>query len=100
MTERDTDDLDNARLSVEALLVDLRHVIGEIPEDQWPDVAQAVLDHHQPPIDEAVLTNDQAQLQIWCRAVLEGLLTGNEDATRAAALKVRQYEDSVVRADR
>ncbi len=87
---------ENARISVEALVNDLRHVIGTIAEEDWPESAKAVLEHHDPPIDEELLTPDQTELQKWCRAVFEGLLVGDEESTRAAALKVRQYEDSVV----
>lgn len=74
---------------------DLRHVIGNIPEDEWPSTAGAVLEHHDPPVDESLLSDDQTELQKWCRAVFEGLLIGDEESTRAAALKVRQYEGSV-----
>ncbi len=74
---------------------DLRYVIGEVAEKEWPDVSKTVLAHHDPPVDDALLTSDQAELQKWCRAVFEGLLVADEESTRAAALKVRQYEDSV-----
>lgn len=86
---------EDARVSVQSLVNDLRHVVGNVPEADWPDTARSVLEYHEPPVDHALLTADQAELQKWCRAVLEGLLTGDEESTRAAALKVRQYEHSV-----
>jgi len=86
---------EEARISVESLVNDLRHVIGNVEEAEWPEVAKAVLDHHDPPVHEVLLTDDQVELQKWCRAVFEGLLVGDEASTRAAALKVRQYEGSV-----
>ncbi len=86
---------DDARQSVAALLNDLRYVMGEMPAAEWPETAKAVLEHHYPTIDESLLTRDQASLQRWCRAVLDGLASSDADTIRAAILKVRQYEDSV-----
>ncbi len=83
---------DDARISLESLLNDLRHVVAEIDETEWPEVARRVLEHHTPSIGETLLSPDQVQLQRWCRAMLEGLALADEPTTKAAALKVRQYE--------
>lgn len=45
-----------ADASVQALLDDLAYVSTQIPPEQRPEAAQAVLAHHHPPIDEALLS--------------------------------------------
>lgn len=78
--------------SVEALLGDLRHVVGRLPHDEWPQMAMAVLEHHDPPIDERLLGPDHIGLQAACRGALAAL--GDNDYVRAKASieQIRRFE--------
>jgi hypothetical protein len=77
--------------SIQALLGDLRYVIDNTDPAEWPELASEVLEHHSPPIEDALLTSRSRDLQKWCRTMLEALIDTDEEGVRAAALKVKQY---------
>lgn len=69
---------DDAALAVEALLGDIVHVFREIrPGSEWPVVARAVLEHHDPPIERALLSPWHRVVQDRGRALLGALVTGH-----------------------
>ncbi len=82
----------DASTSVEAILGDLRHVVGRMPHDDWPEMAKTVLEYHEPPIDEALLGADHIGLQNACRGALAAL--GDNDYVRAKASieLIRKFE--------
>lgn len=77
--------------SIDALLGDLRHVVDGSDPSQWATLAVEVLEHHSPPIEEALLSMKAAKLQHWCRTMLEAMSEVDEDATREAAKMVKRY---------
>lgn len=77
--------------SIEALLGDLRHVIEEAEPGDWAEMAEAVLEHHSPPIEDSLLSMKAGRLQHWCRTMLEAMIDTDEDALREAAEMVKRY---------
>ncbi len=78
--------------SVLALLGDLRHVVGRMPHDEWPEMSKAVLEHHDPPIDEALLNEDQTGLQTACRDALRSLIDDDYVNAKTAIERIRRHE--------
>ncbi len=64
---------DIAHQSVQALLDDLDYVTTKIPAHQRADAARAVLDHHRPPVSDALLSDEGRQLQSAARSALHEL---------------------------
>lgn len=77
--------------SIDALLGDLRHVVDNADPTDWERLGQEVLDHHSPPIDEALLSIKAGKLQHWCRTMLQAMIDVDEDAIRDAAKMVKRY---------
>ena len=77
--------------SIDALLGDVRYVVDEADPAEWTTLAAAVLEHHTPPIDEALLSMKTAKLQQWCHTMLEAMTKADEDAVREAAKMVKRY---------
>ncbi len=78
--------------SVLALLGDLRHVVGRMPHLEWPEMSKAVLEHHDPPIDESLLNDDQAGLQTACRDALRALIDDDYVNAKTAIEQIRRHE--------
>lgn len=83
-----------AQLSVQAMIDDLRHIMGTRPHTGWPDMAGAALRHHRPPIDEALLDDDHRVLQEAGYQAFRGLVAGDADEIRKAILEIRRIETS------
>lgn len=77
--------------SVDALLGDIRHVVGNTEPEEWATLAAAVLEHHHPPIDDALLSMRVERLQHWCRKMLQAMIDTDEDAIHEAAEMVQRY---------
>ncbi len=84
-----------AQQSVLSLLDDLRHVVGKIPGEEWPDTANAVLQHHEPAIDPALLPDDVARLQTAVRDSLIAMRFGDEAGIWAAFRRVRDLDPTI-----
>lgn len=82
----------DAAVSVEALLGDLRHVVGRMPHEEWPAMARQVLEYHDPPIDTALLNGDHIGLQEACRATLDALIADDYGAAKSSIQAIRRYE--------
>ncbi len=78
--------------SVEAILGDLRHVVGRMPHEDWPEMAKAVLEHHDPPIAEDLLGPDHIGLQTGCRGALEALSDDDYVRAKASIEQIRRFE--------
>lgn len=77
--------------SIQAMLGDVEHVIGQTDPADWPGIAGELLKHHSPPIADDLLPSKVQNLQKWLRTMLEAMVDVDEDGVRAAAIKVRQY---------
>lgn len=88
----DTSTLTNAELSVIALLNDLRFVVGRLQPEEWPHNAQAVLDHHEPPIADVELPAGYQGLQSACRATLMALLADDYAQAKSSIADIRRFE--------
>ncbi|MEZ5229353.1 MAG: hypothetical protein R2710_22650 [Acidimicrobiales bacterium] len=78
--------------SVEAILGDLRHVVGRMPHDDWPAMATAVLEHHDPPIADDLLGADHVGLQAACRGALAALADNDYVRAKASIEDIRRFE--------
>lgn len=67
---------DIAHQSVQALIDDLEHITSTIAVNEQADAARAVLDHHHPPVADALLSDAGRRLQHAARAALAELATG------------------------
>lgn len=80
-----------AEESVQALLDDLAYVSTQLPPEQRPDAAQAVLAHHHPPIEEALLSTGMRSRQ---REAIRLLRQLSGHRARAAGIRVSGAEQS------
>lgn len=87
----------DAQLSVLALLDDLRHVVANMDAASWTEVANAVLDHHEPAINPELLPGDVAALQTACRDSLIAMRFANETGMWNAFRRVRDLDPTVER---
>ncbi len=97
-------DADAAKESVEALIGDVVHVFRNVrPGAQWPKIAQQVLDHHSPAVDERVLDEWYRQLQRRGRALLEAVVSKDIARIEEAIVSLRLVQgapDLLARHDR
>ncbi len=84
-----------AMLSVNALIEDLRHIMGTRPHTGWPPMAEAALKHHQPLIEDALLDENHRMLQTAGHRALRGLVSSDADEIRAAITEIRRIESTV-----
>ncbi len=64
---------DIAHRSVQALLDDADHVVTVIQPEDRAEAACAVLSHHEPPVDESLLSNEGRALQAAARRLLAAI---------------------------
>ena len=81
-----------ARVSVQSLIDDLRHIMGTRPHTGWPAMAEAALGHHRPMIAEDLLEPNMRDLQKAGHQALEGLVVSDAEAIRAAITEIRRVE--------
>ncbi len=82
-----------AALSVEALIGDLVHVFREVrPGSEWPALAVALLEHHDPPIPEDDLSPWYGDLQQRARALLESMASGTPARIETSIAHLRALE--------
>ncbi len=97
---------DIAHQSVQALLDDLDHVSNSLPEHERAAGAAAVLDHHHPAVNEALLSTEGRNLQRAARAALTELAQPRveqpavEQSSRQTFDDVLVIEDAPTRASR
>ena len=87
----------DAQLSVLALLDDLRHVVANMEAATWTEVANAVLDHHEPAISPELLPEDVALLQTACRDSLIAMRFADEPGMWNGFRRVRDLDATVER---
>lgn len=88
---------DVAHQSVQALLDDLRHVVNEIPVPQRASAAVAVLEHHHPPVSEALLSEEGRRLQRLARQRLQSIVDNDAVEMIADAPSPATNRSSIVR---
>ncbi len=63
-----------------------------MPHEDWPAMAITVIEHHTPPIAEALLGPDHIGLQDACRGALVALGDNDYAAAKASIELIRKYE--------
>lgn len=86
---------DDAAQSVEALAGDVRHIMGSRPHANWPDMAEAALAHHDPPIPERLLSEPDRRRQRAVYQMLRGLRDSNERQIRIGILALKSAESDL-----
>lgn len=81
-----------ARASVQALIDDLRYIMGTRPHTDWPAMAAAALEHHQPLISDTLLDGFTCGLQRAGQRALRGLVASNAEEIRLAIVEIRGIE--------
>ena len=81
-----------ARVSVQALIDDLRYIMGTRPHTGWPAMAEAALEHHRPMIADELLEPAMRDLQQAGHKALEGLVVSDAEVIRAAITEIRRVE--------
>ena len=84
---------EEARASVDALIEDLRYLMGIRPHTEWPGMADAAIEHHHPRISDHLLSWQYRRLQRAAHLVLEGLSTSNAEQIRAGIIDIRTIEN-------
>ncbi len=84
---------EEAQASVDALIEDLRYLMGIRPHTEWPGMADAAIEHHTPLIPEHLLTWQYRRLQRAAHLTLEGLSTSNAEQIRAGITDIRTIEN-------
>ena len=83
---------EEAQASVDALIEDLRYLMGTRPHTEWPGMADAAIDYHQPRIGDHLLSWQYRRLQRAAHLALEGLSTSNAEQLRAGIIDIRTIE--------
>jgi hypothetical protein len=78
--------------SVQALIDDLRYIMGTRPHTGWPTMASAALEHHRPEIAETLLDEAHRGLQTAGQRALRGLVASDAQEIRSAILEIRRIE--------
>ena len=84
---------EEAQASVDALIEDLRYLMGTRPHTEWPGMADAALDYHDPLIPEHLLSWQYRRLQRAAHLALKGLSVGNVEQIRAGVTDIRTIEN-------
>lgn len=83
---------EEAAESVEALVGDVRHIMSTRPHTDWPMMAVAALEHHDPPISEGLLGNSDRRRQRASFEILRGLRDSRASQVREGILALRLAE--------
>lgn len=83
---------EEAQESVDVLVDDLKFIMGVRPHTEWPAMAEAALEHHDPLIEDRLLTWQSRRLQRAAHLSLRGLVNGDAEQIRAGFLDIRTIE--------
>lgn len=78
--------------SVDALLGDLKFIMGTRPHTGWPEMATAALEHHDPMIPEHLLEWQTRRFQRAALLTLRGLAASDADIIRSGILDILAIE--------
>lgn len=83
---------EEAQESVDVLIDDLKFIMGVRPHTDWPAMAEAALEHHDPLIEDRLLTWQSRRLQRAAHLSLRGLVAGDAEQIRAGFVDIRTIE--------
>lgn len=81
-----------ANESVDALIDDLKFIMGSRPHTDWPSLAKQAIAYHDPRIEDRLLDWQHRRLQRAAHLALFGLAEGDAERIRAGVLDVRTIE--------
>lgn len=79
--------------SVDALVGDVRYIMSTRPHTNWPMMATAALEHHDPPIPERLLPQTDRRRQRAAFDILRGLRDSRAERIRTGILALKAAEE-------